>query len=262
MSVYRTMLDDMVWSYSRLTAYEYCPFNWYRRYIEKEPGVGSYYADNGKAMHEVFDKLAKGEISFENAPALYLDLYSDIITTTKKSTMDKTFDACVDYLCNIDEGILDGYTVVGSEIKLDFRIKKYKFVGYVDLLLEDSDGNLIMVDHKSSGKFLKKNGEPYANTKDQYEKYVRQQCIYCYGLQQQIGRTPDKFVFHHFKDGGALTVVPVTQELIDESVAWALETIKKIYKDKVFEPVMKTGFCYRLCDYRNDCYYLVDDEDE
>jgi len=97
----------MVWSYSRLTAYEHCPFSWYRRYIEGETGEGSFYADNGKAMHEVFDALIKGEVSFEDAPSLYLEKYEAITTYVKQDIMDKTFDTCINYLCNIDENIVD-----------------------------------------------------------------------------------------------------------------------------------------------------------
>lgn len=260
MNVYKNLLDEMVWSYSRLTAYEHCPFSWYRRYIEGETGEGSFYADNGKAMHEVFDALIKGEVSFEDAPNLYLEKYEAITTYVKQDIMDKTFDTCINYLCNIDENVLDDYEVVGSEIKLDFFIWDYHFTGFVDLLLRDKDGNLIVVDHKSSDPFLKKNGEPYAKTKEQFENYVKQLSLYCSGISQMYGEMPTKIVFHHFKNDGKLTVIPVNERLIEEAVTWCLGVIEKIYKDETFEAKPKTGFCYRLCDYRKDCEYIWDDD--
>lgn len=262
MSVYKNLLDGMVWSYSRLTAYEHCPFSWYRRYIEWEVGQGSFYADNGKAMHEVFDELVKGTVSFEDAPSLYLEKYEQIENSVKQEIMDKTFDACVNYLCNINENILDGYHVVGSEVKLEFKIGEYDFVGYIDLLLQDDEDNLIVVDHKSSDPFLKKNGEPYAKTKEQFENYIRQQCLYCIGIKEKLGEYPKKIVFHHFKNDGRLTIVPVKEELIDGSKAWALNVISQIYSDEKFEAMTKTGFCYRLCDYRYDCEYTKEEDDE
>ena len=260
MSVYKNLLDGMVWSYSRLTAYEHCPFSWYRRYIEGETGEGSFYADNGKAMHEVFDALIKGEVSFEDAPSLYLKKYEAITTYVKQDIMDKTFDSCINYLCNIDENVLDDYKVVGSEIKLGFYVYGFRFTGFVDLLLRDKDGNLIVVDHKSSDPFLKKNGEPYAKTKEQFENYVRQLSLYSYGVYQMYGEMPTKIVFHHFKNDGKLTVIPVNEKLIEEAVTWCLGVIEKIYKDETFEAKPKTGFCYRLCDYRKDCEYTWDDD--
>lgn len=260
MSVYKNLLDGMVWSYSRLTAYEHCPFSWYRRYIEGETGEGSFYADNGKAMHEVFDALIKGKVSFEDAPSLYLEKYEAITTYVKQDIMDKTFDTCINYLCNIDENVLDDYEVVGSEIKLDFLIYGYRFTGFVDLLLRDKDGNLIVVDHKSSDPFLKKNGEPYAKTKEQFENYVKQLSLYCYGVFQIYGEMPTKIVFHHFKNDGKLTVIPVNEKLIEDAVDWCIDVIEKIYNDETFEAKPKTGFCYRLCDYRKDCEYIWDDD--
>lgn len=260
MSVYKNLLDGMVWSYSRLTAYEHCPFSWYRRYIEGETGEGSFYADNGKAMHEVFDALIKGEVSFEDAPSLYLEKFEAITTYVKQDIMDKTFDTCINYLCNIDENVLDDYEVIGSEIKLDFYVYGFRFTGFVDLLLRDKDGNLIIVDHKSSDPFLKKNGEPYAKTREQFENYTKQMGLYCKGINQMYGEMPTKIVFHHFKNDGKLTVIPVNERLIEDAVTWCLGVIEKIYKDETFEAKPKTGFCYRLCDYRKDCEYTWDDD--
>lgn len=250
----------MVWSYSRLTSYEHCPYGWYRRYIECETGEGSFYADNGKAMHEVFDALIKGNVSIEDAPSLYLEKYNSITTSVKQDIMDKTFDICIDYLCNINVDVLDGYEIVGSEIELDFQVHGYRFTGFIDLLLRDSNGNLIVVDHKSSDPFLKKNGEPYAKTKEQFESYVRQLSLYCYGINKMFGEKPTKIVFHHFKNNGKLTVIPVDESIIKSAVDWCLEVIEKIYNDETFEAKPKTGFCYRLCDYRRDCEYTWEDD--
>ena len=260
MSVYKDLLDGMVWSYSRLTSYEHCPYSWYRRYVEEEVGESSFYADNGKAMHEVFDALVKGNVSFEDAPSLYLEKYDAITSSVKQEIMDKTFDTCINYLCNISENVLDDYEVVGSEIELDFSVCAYRFTGFVDLLLRDGNGNLIIVDHKSSDPFLKKNGEPYAKSKEQFDNYVRQLSLYCYGIEQMYGEKPVKIVFHHFKNDGKLTVLPVDDELIDSATTWCLDVIKKIYDDEAFDPKTKTGFCYRLCDYRRNCDYTMEDD--
>lgn len=250
----------MVWSYSRLTAYEHCPYSWYRRYIEGDIGESSFYGDNGRAMHEVFDALVKGDVSFEDAPSLYLEKYEAITSTVKQDIMDKTFDTCINYLCNIDEDVLSGYEVVGSEIKLDFYICGYRFTGFVDLLLRDGNGDLIIVDHKSSDPFLKKNGEPYAKTKEQFENYVKQLSLYCFGINEIYGEMPTKIVFHHFKNDGRLTVISVNEKLIEDAVEWGISVIEKIFNDESFEAKPKTGFCYRLCDYRKDCEYTWEDD--
>ena len=187
LSVYKKILDNMTWSYSRLKSYENCPYSWYRRYIEDEEGEGSFYADNGKAMHTVLDELIKGKLSINDAPSRYLELFDDITTTVKQDIMDNTYDACVGYLCDLSEDVLDGYHVVGSEIKVNYEIGGYSFVGFIDLLLQDDDDNLIIVDHKSSAPFLKKDGKPKASTKEQFDGYMKQMYLYSEAVHQMTG---------------------------------------------------------------------------
>lgn len=259
--IYKKILDKMMWSYSRLTAYENCPYCWYLRYIEEQDGCGSFYAENGKAMHTVFDELIKGELTIEDAALRYSELFSEIQSKTKQDIMDKTYDSCVEYLCELNGDIIDEYKTA-SEVYITWKIGKHVFRGYIDLILTDKDGNMIIVDHKSSAPFLKKDGTPYANLKDTYEGYKRQLYLYAEAVHQKYGVYPTKLVFHHFKDGGKLTVVDFNEEEKKEAVEWALGVIKKIYKDVEFLAVPKTGFCYRLCDYRYDCDYTGDEDDE
>lgn len=261
MSVYKKLLDNMVWSYSRLSTYNSCPYAWYRRYIEKEYGEGTFYADNGKAMHTVFEELTSGVLNIEDAPSRYLELFGEIENVEKPHIMDKTFDLCVNYLCEMPEDILEEYHVVGSEIEMNFKIGKYDFIGYIDLLLQDGMDNLIVVDHKSTERFLKKDGKPKASTKEMFDGYKKQIYLYAEAVYQKFGEYPTKLVFHHFKDNGVLTTVPFNKEECEEAKKWALETIKKIYKDEEFLAVPKTGYCWRLCDYRNDCDYKFEDEE-
>jgi hypothetical protein len=77
---------------------------------------------------------------------------------------------------------------------------------------------------------------------------------------QIYGEMPTKIVFHHFKNDGKLTIVPVNERLIEDAVNWSLGIIQKIYNDETFDAKPKTGFCYRLCDYRKDCEYTWEDD--
>lgn len=262
MSIYKNMLDNMVWSFSRINSYDYCPYSWYLRYIEKNNGVGSFYADNGKAVHEVLELITNGTISVYDAPMTYLEKYENILNRTKESSMEKTFESCMNYLSELDESVLDGYKIIGSELKINYKIGKYNFIGFIDLLLEDKNGNYIVVDHKSADPFLKKNGEPYSATKTAYEGYVKQLYLYSEGVKQAYGKYPTKLVFNHFKAGGKRTVINWNKDECDMAKKWAVDTIKRIYKDKKFDAITKTGFCYRLCAHRYDCVYTWDDEEE
>ena len=54
-SVYAPVIEDMTWSYSRLKAFEDCPYKWYLRYIRfpKAKGVDQFFADYGTFIHEL-----------------------------------------------------------------------------------------------------------------------------------------------------------------------------------------------------------------
>ena len=252
MSVYKNILDNMMWSYSRLTAYEHCPYSWYLRYIEGKDGGGSFYAENGKAMHKVFDELVSGKLDIADAPLRYSDLFDEITITTKKDIMDKTFDACVNYLCDLNGDILSD-CVSASEVYITWLVGSHLFQGYIDLIIRNNNGDMIIIDHKSSSPFLKKDGKPYASTKEQFETYKKQMYLYAEAVHQNYGIYPKKLIFHHFKDMGKLTVIDFDESEKDKAVEWAKGVIEKIYKDEEFLPIIKTGFCYRLCNYRDNC---------
>lgn len=147
----------MTWSFSRLHLWENCPYAWYLKYIEERDEEQNYYAANGKLMHSVFEELLNGKITLEEASAMYDEGYEYIDVNTRYSTMENTYNKCMDYLCTVDP-IDKKYEIVGVELKLSFKLlEKYDFTGFIDCLLRDKDsGEIILVDHKSQDHFMKK----------------------------------------------------------------------------------------------------------
>ena len=119
---YTKLLNDMTWSFSRLHAWEQCPYAFYLKYIEQRDGESNYYAANGKCMHEVFEAILTNQIPLDECTQCYADKYDLICETTKQSTMDSTYEKCMDYLCTIDGIDLEKYEILGVELKLDFNI--------------------------------------------------------------------------------------------------------------------------------------------
>ena len=259
---YIKLINDMRWSFSRLHAYEQCPYLFYLKYIEKRDGESNYYAENGSCMHEVFEALLSDEITVDECPEFYNQRYDLICETTKQSTMDSTYEKCIDYLCEIENIDKDRYEVLGVELKLEFKICKYNFVGFVDLLLKDKKNNeILLIDHKQANHFLKKDGTPLKNQLENFLSYKKQMYIYCKGIEDKWGLKVDKIIWHHFKDDGKTTVIPFNKEDYDKSIQWVVDTISCIKKDKIFECKKSFLMCSTLCDYRNDCEYK-DEEDE
>lgn len=259
---YIKILNKMTWSFSRLHTWEVCPYSFYLKYIEEREGEQNFYAANGKLMHEVFEKLLNKEISLDECTEYYAENFDYIDEYVKDSIRENTFEKCINYLCDTQE-LNSDYEVLGIEQKLDFKIGKYNFVGYADLILRDIKNNeVILVDHKQASHFLKKDGTPLKNQLDNYNAYKHQMYIYCKGIKDCLGIEVNKLCWHHFKDDGQLTVIPFNQEEYDETIEWTVNTIEKIKKDKSFEANKQFMMCYQLCDYRNDCEYKEEVEDE
>lgn len=254
-------LNDMTWSFSRLHAYEQCPYSFYLRYIEGREGESNYYAANGKCMHEVFEEVLTGKTSVNDCTQLYADKYELICETAKQSTMDSTFEKCMDYLSVIEDIDLDIYEILGVELELKFKIDKYNFIGFADLVVKNKkNGEVILVDHKQAGHFLKKDGTPLKNQLENFLAYRKQMYVYCKGLKECLGVQVDKIVWHHYKEMGTPTIIPFKEEELEESLQWAVDTIEAIKKDKKFIDNPSYVMCAYLCDYRNDCEYKDNEE--
>ena len=253
---YVKLLNSMTWSFSRLHAWEQCPYHFYLKYIEKREGESNYYAANGKCMHDVFEAIATNKISVDDCTKYYADQYDLICETTKQSIMDSTFEKCMNYLCTIDGIDLKKYEIIGVELKMNFKIGKYKFVGFADLVVRNKETReVILVDHKQAPHFMKKDGTPLKNQLDNFLAYRHQMYIYCKGLKDCFNIDVNKIVWHHFKDDGELTIIPFVKDEYEETLQWAIGTIEAIKKDKTFKENPSYVMCSSLCDYRNDCEY-------
>lgn len=252
---YTKMLNDMIWSFSRIHSWEQCPYQFYLKYIEGREGETNFFAENGKCMHEVFEEIFNGTINIEDSPKRYTDKFDEICEFTKKETMESTFEKCINYLCEIEPINKEKYEIIGVEMKLNFKIGKYKFVGFADLVVKDRETReVILVDHKQATHFLKKDGTPLKNQLENFVAYKHQMYLYCKGLYDEFGIKVDEIVWHHFKEA-TITKIPFKQEELDNTIEWANDVISKIKKDKTFEYKDSYVMCKSLCDYRNDCEY-------
>ena len=251
------LIDNMTWSFSRLHMYEQCRYAFYLKYIEKREGESNFYASNGKSMHEVFESLFKQEIEINDCPKAYSDKFDLICEEVRPSVMENAYVKCIDYLCEMDDIDRETYEIIGVEMKLEFTIHGLKFQGYADLVIRNKiTGEVILVDHKQATHFMKKDGvTPLKGQLDNYLAYKKQMYIYCMGLRKQYGIQLDKLAWHHFKDGGAVTVIPYEENEEIEAINWAMSVIDEIKHDETFEAIHSYMSCKELCDFRNDCEY-------
>lgn len=267
MSLYKDELDKIVFSYSTLKTYEDCPFAFYLKKIEGESGDTNAHAQIGKYGHEFFEHIFKGEITPDEALAECIEDFEDIVTEDiSEASMQKKYAALCQYLADLDvDNFFKEYEVLGVEKKFNWEIDGHKMIGFADLILKrKSDGKIVLVDHKSAGRLMKKDGKtPLKNQIEYLESYKKQMYMYADAMKKTMGFFPDIIVWNHFLDGGIKTIIEFNQQEYEDAIQWVKDTIEKIYADEEFIENKSYVMCNMLCNYRNTCEYKNDgDEDE
>ena len=135
------IIDTMEWSFSRLTAYSQCNYNFYLKYIECNEGDENFFSQYGNFIHKILEKYEKGELSLFELCTYYEEHYSENVTcpAPPNNYVDlgqSYYDKGLDFLENIDLDLED-FEILGVEKKVKFTIDKYKMIGFIDLLLKD-----------------------------------------------------------------------------------------------------------------------------
>lgn len=243
------IIDDMVWSFSRLNGFYTCKRAWYYTYIMKRSERENFFSQYGTFAHSVFEKYNKGELEIYELASYYNDNYYSNVTEEappnkyvdlNESYFNKGYDYFVNIKDNPDEEI------IGAEVKFEFTIdvmdKPRKFIGYIDKVSRDKNG-FVVTDYKSKGKF---------KNKEELHDYTRQLYIYAIALKEMYGEYPYKLVFEQFKEN-------ITQEIcfnekdLEETYDWIRNTIRLIYDEIDFPKTQNDFFCSYLCSARDTC---------
>ena len=137
---------------------------------------------------------------------------------------------------------------------------KYPFIGYIDLvLLDKTDGEYVVWDHKSKSKFT---------SEREKKEYLRQLYLYAGYVKEKYGKFPKELTFNMFRANEIVTE-PFNETDYEAAVDWFVSTIDKIYEttaflDKIaisyYEKMKDLSdfkrddfFCNNLCDSRKSC---------
>ena len=252
------------YSFSKLSCFEQCPYQFYKKYIENEKGDDNFYAQAGALMHELLASIINKDITVEEAIELFTDRFDiECSAEVAEATREKVCDAMIGYLGNVDEHQLDHYSILGVEQEIEFDIGNGNtMIGYIDLLLFNADGKLIVVDHKSSGCPVGRNGKVYKGKEALFEAYKRQLYIYSMWVEQTYGEKPAYLAWNHFKSG-VVNIVKFDDAEYEATKEWVRSAVAAIETEKAFEPKKDFFFCHNLCPYRNGlCEYLDEEEEE
>lgn len=252
-----------LWSYSRITCFGHCKYEYYLNYIINDDNQylseGNFYAEVGSYVHEILAMIFNGDLKVEDALQYYIDNYDDYVCyKTRKSIMKKSYETIADYFASLDIDWINNYEILGVELEQRFKVENYDFIGFIDLLLRDKrDGKIVVLDHKSSEYPFKKNGEVKKKSQQSFEAYKKQMYLYCHAIFQSYNEFPKEIKWNHFKDGGVFVTIPFDKEEYDKAIEWYKATIKTIKKEKQFAPSEDYFYCSNLCNFRNSCEYVA-----
>ena len=150
---------------------------------------------------------------------------------------------------------LDEYNIMGVEKKVEFKIDKYPFIGFIDLFLQDpTDGKFILCDHKSSSIKILKSGAISKSDQEHFLDFKRQQYLYCKPIIEEYGDGCIKELWWNmFRDRNWIKI-PFDKNEYQEALDWALNTIHEIENETEWLPNSDFFYCNYLCGI-NGCEY-------
>ncbi len=246
----KMMIDNMTWSYSRINAFNTCPYMWYLTYIRGFKGEANAYSATGTFSHSILERYAKGELYIWDLLDEFVNNYDEEVPykfpyNKYVDLGEKNYNSGIEYYTNF-EGFDEIGEIVDAEIKVTTDLEdwdiKYQFTGFIDLLLKKDD-EYIVLDHKSKGKFKSK--------KEQAE-YARQLYVYAKYVKEKYGKFPKMLIFNMF-NAGELIKIPFNKADYEEAINWCVDTINKIKEEIRFNKNVDSFFCENLCNHRKIC---------
>lgn len=224
--------DKTLWSYSRVTSYLTCPYNWYETYVL---GIrsGNFYAYTGSAYHKIMEDfynfwLKGGRLDMETIKAtLDIKLNRRFQRNPFSHRYEQsTYDALLNSLNYFQ--IFEDVTSVERLIK--WEVDNYKFQGYIDL-----DAGTYHYDWKSKWS----------------DKYLFQQSLYLFAKEQVDGIITDGFKIPEYKNGLNVVQIDRSESAINDTISMIRTTIPLIKKSLETANFAKDnsdkGFCFNLC---------------
>lgn len=243
----------MVWSHSRLTTFEDCPYRFLINYILPEQQDPLFFSSCGGFVHGLLADLYSGNTKLDDLPLRYLTGFRTNVvhTAPSHSIYSKYFSQC---LTAVRNPFMPNGDILFVEKDFTFEINGYPFVGVADLIFIDDEHGICIMDHKS--RDLKpRSGKIKPTKSDQLlEKYFRQLYLYAAALYQTCGIFPDSLAFNCFRTG--IQIIEKFDPVAFESAKnWATGLIQSIVAESNWIPHCDFFKCKYICGFHKSCAY-------
>ena len=244
--------SQMTWSYSRLSAYETCPYRFCLKYLygcEEKPKFFSQY---GEFIHQIHQLVFNSNLQKRYAAQYYVRHFMERVTERAPSQQVflSYFRGGLTYFENMPE--FEG-SPLGIEKEFRFEIDGFPFVGYADYLTK-SDG-IILFDHKARTLKPRSSRKKPTVLDRELDKYFRQLYLYSVPIKAEYGEYPKKLVFNCYR-AGYFIEEPFDIKKLDAAKSWAVSMIRTILSAHDWPPSIETFRCQNICGVEDDCSYF------
>lgn len=252
----------MIWSYSRIKAFEDCPYRWYLKYVFFDGKIDkvqdqTFFAQYGVFVHKILSYRYSGKITASEALEMYIRQFPREVYA--RAPNFKIYTSYYnDGLKAVSSGLpFSEDTPVLVEAELRWSIgdtPSYPFIGYVDFVPMNGDGDIIVVDHKSRKLAQYSTRKtPTKNDRD-LDEFFRQLYLYCRPVSEVTGVTPKGLTINSFRVGELISV-EYSEGKRDQAEEWAVDKIRKIESEDDFSPDPDWFKCKYLCEMHSQCEY-------
>lgn len=243
------IINDMVFSFSRLSSFYQCKYQFYLQYIKCEEGENNFFAEYGSLIHNILEQYAKGELESYELSTVYKNEYNRAIIhpapPNKFVNLSQSYyKAGLKYLNSFED--FGDYEILDVEKEWNFKINNIKLTGFNDLLVRDRNGKLHVIDHKSSDLKTAKSKKA--------KEYWRQMYLYSIPIKEEYGEYPIQLHINAFRKQQWFTIDFDDKE-IDNVKQWVIDTVELIRNEEEWNPTVNEFFCSFLCNHRNTCKY-------
>jgi len=241
-----TAVNTETYSFSKLSSFHQCKYQYYLTYIEKRKGVDNAFSQYGTFIHSILERHAKGELGAWEMLDAYVEGYDSAVTepfphNQYADLQQSYYRDGYDFLKNFDG--LDDLDIIGTEIRFKEPLDDFTYTGIIDIVYKNKDGGIVVRDWKSKAKF--------SNKKEQAE-FARQPLSYGLHILNKFNKPPVLLQFFMFRKNNIVNI-PFNQKEYDEALTWIRESVKEIRACQDYPASPDQFFCSALCSYRNTC---------
>lgn len=224
----------MIWSYSKLSSFDFCPYQYKLRYIDKRIAESNEYMIRGNRFHEFAENFFYTLKDSDD-----IQKHIDEWKTTCKDKESPEFKFIISEEKRFKKLKKNRLEQFFPPIHTELEIKRGTLVGTIDRIDTEND-KITIIDYKP------KKTSNITNLRKQLNIY------YMLYLEYTKKEPSEAFISSYFYNENKWWTEPISRRSVNATMKWIEKTIEKIENTKTFNKKI-TQFTCKNCKYKSIC---------